>query len=54
MNLSARTIRRYLSDEGPDRIVYAKEFYMDETEVTNQQYMNYVENSGASNQDAGM
>ena len=45
--LSARTIRRYLSDEGPDRIVYAKEFYMDETEVTNQQYMKYVQDSGA-------
>ena len=45
--LNSRTIRRYLNDEGPDRIVYVKEFYMDETEVTNQQYMNYVKNSGA-------
>ena len=48
IELKSRTIRRYLSDEGPDRIVYVKEFYMDETEVTNQQYMNYVENSGAT------
>ena len=45
--LDSRTIRRYLSDEGPDRIVYVKEFYMDETEVTNKQYMNYVKDSGA-------
>ena len=47
-DLDPQTIRRYLSDEGPDRIVYVKEFYMDETEVTNKQYMNYVTDSGAT------
>lgn len=46
-DLTNATIRKYLIDEGPKRIVYVKDFYMDETEVTNQQYVNYLNESGA-------
>lgn len=47
-DLNDRTIRKYLSDEGSKRIVYLEDFYIDETEVTNQQYQQYVNQSGAN------
>jgi formylglycine-generating enzyme required for sulfatase activity len=47
-DLTDEQIRRYILDERPDRIVYVRDFYMDETEVTNGQYEKYMQASGAS------
>lgn len=47
-DLTEEQIRRYILDERPDRIVYVRDFYMDETEVTNGQYAEYMQFSGAN------
>lgn len=45
-DLKEETIRRYLKPDGPDHYVYVQDFYIDQNEVTMEQYRRYVEETG--------
>ncbi|MBT3785524.1 SUMF1/EgtB/PvdO family nonheme iron enzyme, partial [bacterium] len=45
-DLDEERTRKYLKNESPERTFFLSDFYMDQSEVTNRQYLQYARQSG--------